>query len=207
VVEAFVRWAGRTGFKLKKPPVESRGDDAVLTPDEMRKLVGAADPEFAAFLKLLWLCGCRPSEAQNMTVENVNWGAGVAVLKEHKTAKKSGKNRLIPLSPDALAVIECQRAKHQSGHLFRSGATGGPYRRWEVGRLMRQTRKRAGVRDAVSLYGSRHTFAATLVKQGVSTARVATILGHTSSAMVEKVYGHLSSDMQGLREVAAKVTG
>lgn len=207
VIEAFVRWAGRVGFRLKKPPVESRGDDAIMTPDEMRTLLAASTGDFGPYLQTLWLSGCRPSEARNMTCENVNWDAGVAVLREHKTSKKTGKPRLVPLSVEAVAVLDGQRAKHKVGHLFRSDVTGGAYRGWEVGRLMRQVRERAGVRESCVCYGYRHTFAATLVRDGVSTGRVAAILGHTSSGMVERVYGHLTSDMQGLRQIAAKVTG
>jgi integrase len=205
-VGAFVRWCRRDGFKLKKPLAETRGDEFILTVDEARKLLAVATGDFRPFLQTLWLTGCRPSEARALTCENVNWSTGVAVLREHKTARKTGKPRVIPFSPEALAVLEVQRQRYGAGHLFRS-VRGNPYSRWACDRMMKRARAKAGVRESCVCYGYRHTFAATLVREGVSTARVAAILGHTSSKLVETTYGHLGSDMQGLRQIAAKVTG
>lgn len=202
VITSFVRWCGRAEFRIRKPPVETRGDEYLLTPEEAAKLLDYAEGDFGPYLRVLWLTGCRPGEARAMTCENVNWAAGVCVLKHHKTAKKTGKPRLIPLSPDALAVLATQRERYGRGHLFRSDGTN-PYRMWEVCRLMRGLRKVCGLRRETICYGCRHSFATTLVKKGHSTARVAAILGHTSSALVERNYAHLLSDMQGLRQVAA----
>lgn len=206
VITSFVRWCGRTEFRIRKPPVETRGDEYLLTPEEAAKLLEHAEGDFGPYLRTLWLTGCRPGEARAMTAENVYWAVGKCVLREHKTARKTGRPRQIPLSDDALAVLAAQRDRYGRGHLFRSDGVNA-FRMWEVCRLMRQLRERCGLRPEVILYGTRHTFATTLVKKGHSTARVAAILGHTSSALVERNYAHLLSDMQGLRQVAADAAG
>lgn len=207
VIGAFVRWCGRSQFRLKRPPVESRGEKSIITPDEIAKLIAAATGDFAALLRVLWLCGCRPSEARNMTAENVNWSAGVVVLREHKLSRKTSKPRLIHLSDEALAVIEQQRAIHRSGYLFRSSWDGGQIREWEAYRLMRRARKKAGVRKEVTAYFTRHTYATRLLEAGVPDSDVAALLGHSGTAMLHQCYSHVAANARRLREVAGKVAG
>ncbi|MDF1565862.1 MAG: tyrosine-type recombinase/integrase [Deltaproteobacteria bacterium] len=60
----------------------------------------------------------------------------------------------------------------------------------------------AGV-PRVSPNDLRRTCASWMVQGGVSNPKVAAWLGHTSTQMVDKVYGHL--DLESLREAAGAV--
>jgi integrase len=52
---------------------------------------------------------------------------------------------------------------------------------------------RAGI-DPVSPNNLRRTYASWLKQRGVDSAVVAKLLGHTSTRMVDLVYGHLADD-------------
>jgi integrase len=45
------------------------------------------------------LTGCRPGEIARVTAADVDVDRGLWVLKKHKTAKKTGKPRLVYLCP------------------------------------------------------------------------------------------------------------
>src|SRR5579885_1348156 len=86
------RWAERTGLlgsnplrHLRKPPMESRGDKALVSDDAHARLYEAAPSYFKPFLRLLFLTGCRPGEAAAITSENFDEANGVVRLREHKT--------------------------------------------------------------------------------------------------------------------------
>lgn len=55
-------------------------------------------------------------------------------------------------------------------------------------------------------YNLRHTHATQALLKGVGVAQVAELLGHTSTEMVSKVYGHLSNQVSHVREAAIQAT-
>jgi integrase len=55
-------------------------------------------------------------------------------------------------------------------------------------------------------YNLRHTFATQALLNGVGVAQVAELLGHTSTEMVSKVYGHLAGEVAHMREAARKAS-
>ena len=46
--------------------------------------------------------GCRPGEVARVTAADVNLELGVWILKRHKTAKKTGKPRIVYLMPSMI---------------------------------------------------------------------------------------------------------
>lgn len=206
VVTCF-RWAVRGGLLavnplsgVRKPPCGSRGSSAVLTPDEFRRLHDAASPAFRPFLLGLWLTGCRPGELARLTVNDVDFEAGVAVLADHKTAGKTGKPRLIFLSPEAVALV---RSQHPAGLVFRN-SWGNGWNRFTLQAAMERARAKAGVPHAIC-YGLRHSFATEALAKGVPDATVAALLGHSSTTMLHKHYAHLTSRADVLREAVRRV--
>src|SRR4029077_8857170 len=58
---------------------------------------------------------------------------------------------------------------------------------------MRDTNKRARISPAINFHGLRHTWASHSVMNGMPLLVVAKNLGHSTTRMVEKHYGHLAS--------------
>jgi integrase len=187
---------------LQKPKNESRGVRVVLTDDEFDRLCSCARPKLRLFLRGLWLTGCRPGELARLRVSDVNWEVGVAVLNEHKTARKTGKPRLIVLSPDALAFF---RSLPPSGEgLLFTNQRGNAWRKETLYDAIKKARTKAGVPQAIC-YGLRHSYATTALANGVPDALVAALLGHQGTAMLHRHYSHLTSRVDVLKEAAKKV--
>jgi integrase len=209
LVTAF-RWAVRAKLldanplaDVHKPPKTSRGAKALLKADEFARLRDAASPAFRSFLTGLWLTGCRPGELEGVEARDVDLKAGVAILAEHKTAEKTGKPRLIYLSPEATALFRAQAEKYPTGPLFRN-SRGGRWTGWSVVKAVEAARKSAGLPHATA-YGLRHSFATDALVNGVPDATVAALLGHTNTGMLHRHYSHLTSQAGVLRQAAALV--
>ena len=56
------------------------------------------------------------------------------------------------------------------------------------------------MRESVSPYGYRHSFATDALANGVPDAHVAELLGHSGTAMLHKHYAHLGAKARVLRE-------
>ena len=94
-----LKWGGFPIVGLKKPPMDSRGDKALVSQDAHAKLMEAAPDNFKPFLMLLYLAGARPSEVSAITADNFDEAGGMVRLKEHKTAHQDGKPSLDGANP------------------------------------------------------------------------------------------------------------
>lgn len=204
-VQLAVRHAGRAGFSLIRPAMPVRDERCVISREEYQQALGECHGDYGPLVQTLFLTGRRPKEVRLLTVEQVNWETGKATLEAHKTRKRTGRPATVYLSAAALAVLKGQADKYGSGHLFRN-ARGRPFSAASVQTRWRLVREKLGLRRQVIPGSMRHSFASHLLEAGASTRDVAELLGHTSTTMVEKIYGKFL-DHNRLREVAAKVTG
>jgi len=187
---------------MSRPPKVSRGAEALLTPEEYALLVKHASPQFALFLRVLYLTGCRPGEAAAITADNFDEANGMVRLAEHKTAHK-GKSRTIFLCPEAVALLREQKERYPHGALLRN-RIGTPWNGPATVKAMFDVRKRAGLPGKIC-YGLRHTFATDALAKGVPDAQVAALLGHSGTAMLHRHYSHLTARSQALREALGRV--
>jgi integrase len=197
------RWIERTPLVgLKRPPKASRGAETLVTAEEHARLLQAATPEFAMFLRVLYATGARPGEVAGITAGNFDANLGVVRLREHKTAHK-GQSRTVYLTPEAVALLLKQREQQPEGPLLRN-TRGKPWRPKAIVKAMIATRERAGISHALA-YGYRHSFATDALADGVPEAHVAALLGHASTAMLHKNYSHLLAKQQVLRDAIGRV--
>ncbi|CAN5464688.1 tyrosine-type recombinase/integrase [soil metagenome] len=202
-IQTALRFAGVT-LTLKTPRKSSRGIEAVVSEDDVNAIVDASRGDFGFFYRFLSLTGCRPAEAMSLRFDHVQVTQGVAILSEHKTAQKTGKKRLIFLSDDALAIVERQRLRYASGHVFQT-STRKAFTLNNACNILWRINKRIGTK--ATLYGMRHTFATRLLAEGVPDAHVAALLGHASTAMLHKHYAHVTAHAGVLREALRKSFG
>jgi len=124
-VVSLLRWAVDAGKLerspiqgIRKPKKQSRGRKAVISQEDHAKLVKAAQGEWKDFLSLLWLTGARPGEIAGLTAADIDLASKTAILSEHKTAEQTGKDRLIVLADEAVAILRRLIAERPQGLLF-----------------------------------------------------------------------------------------
>lgn len=173
---------------------------------EFRALMRHADALFRRVLLFLRLTGCRPGEMAAMTWKDVDLDRGCVVLRSHKTARKTGKPRVIVLPPVLLRLLGWlwARGPFAARHVFVNKA-GTPWNRSNLSLRLQRLRRAAGLPADCKLYGLRHKFATDGVKKGLNLKTLATLLGHTTTAMTEH-YTHIAGDTAHLLEALKKLT-
>ncbi len=154
-----------------------------LAPKEIEALFAALPVTSSGdLIRILLLTGCRPGEAKAMTWGQVNLDAHTWT--KPATTTKQRREHRVPLSPDAVAIIERQPKR---GPLVFTRVDGQPVKRVDV------TWKNA-LRDAGlphhRLYACRHSVASMLASSGVSLQVVGAVLGHSQIATTQR-YAHL----------------
>jgi integrase len=186
---------------LSRPPQGSRAADVLISADEFDRLYAAATDQFRPLLRLVWLTGCRPSEAAQLTAADVDPEKGLAVVRKHKT-KKWGKRRVLYLPPEAVTLLaECVE-RRPTGFLFRTRKGN----RWDwraMGQAMRAARKRAGL-DGKIMYGCRHSFATQALEDGEPDSVVAALLGNTVRTLHSN-YSHVGAQRRLLLAAAGRI--
>jgi integrase len=208
ILTSMFKWAEGEGIVsdnpvkgLKRPARKSRGAKAVVTEAAHKKLMKVASPALRHLLTMLRETGARPSELARLTAQDVDFANNVAVLTEHKTAVY-GKSRLIVLTPKAMSVLKGLVCKTAEGPLLRN-ERGKPWKKDSIVLAMRRASERAGVKAIA--YGYRHALATDALAKGIPEATVAALLGHSSTAMLFKHYGHLTSRTAILKKAAARI--
>jgi len=203
VCQVFFRWAGRADFTLDMPPWGARDERCVISKDELTAALNLCNGDFGPLVQWLFLTGCRPKEGRLLSADMVDWQGGKVVIEDHKTRKKTRKPKTVYLSEPAMDILKGQRVKYDGGNLFRD-SRGGQFTEAAVQLRWRRVRDALGLRSQVVTYGLRHSFATHLLERGKTSRDVAELLGHTSTTMVEKVYGHFVNQDR-LREVTGSL--
>jgi len=205
-------WADKQGLlspsplrSLEVPPNNRR--TRVLTREEQAEILGAIrDQSFRDFVTAMLETGCRPSEVARVSAAEVDLELGVWVFAAHKTAKKTRKPRVVYLTPAMVELTRRLLAEYQQGPLFRGPRNKKPFTRNGIRCRFRRLRKKLPHLKHFVAYNLRHTFATRALVNGVGIAQVAELLGHTSTDMVAKVYGHLAEQVAHMKEAVRKAT-
>jgi integrase len=128
------------------------------------------------------------------------------VFLDHKTAQKTGKPRVIYLTPAMVELSRQLMERYPEGPLFRGPRSKRGFTRNGVRCRFRNLRLRLPHLKGVIAYAYRHTFATDALTNGVGIAQVAELLGHTNTDMVMRHYQHLRERTEHLRQAAAKAT-
>jgi integrase len=207
----FFRWCVEQGLLpvnpiqgIRKPHVRSRGQDALATPEEHVLMMANATPALRDVLFALHESGARPGEVLSVTAADFHAEQNVWILAKHKTAGKTGKPRIIFLTPPLVTLCRTLVERYPTGALFRT-STGKPWcHGCYLAEQVRKLRKRLGIKGVVP-YGYRHGFATDALANGVPDAHVAELLGHSGTAMLHRHYAHLTAKAKVLREALGKV--
>ncbi len=169
-IKASLSYALENGWIVKKPKVkmirENRQSMAerIISPENLKKIIEAADPVFSRYLTVLLWTGGRRREVLNLTWHAVDFEAGSVLL----TRTKGKRDRRIPLLPGAISALE--PVKKDIGRVFPE---------WHPDTVSKWFHLLAkGIGINARLHDLRHSAAYYLLKSGVPLQVVKEILGH-----------------------------
>ena len=188
---------------IPRPGISQR--PATLTDEEVGRIFAATkDRPFLDLLTILRETGCRPSEAMRLEASMVDVEGRAAVLVRSKTSGKTGRPRILFLTPRAMEVIERLARDHPEGPILRN-RTGKPWTRNAIALRFIRIRKRLGLGPEATAEAFRHGYATDALERGVPIATVAELLGHRGTRMVEAYYSHLHERREHLRDASGIV--
>lgn len=167
-----------------------------LTPEEQVRLVNACPPDFRRLVQGALFLGARYGELARLRVQDINAKAGTVWVGPRKTEK--GRHVVLTEEGKGFFQTLCAGRGGQERVFLRDQATrttrtdaGSEWASSDQKALMAAACKAAKV-EALTFHELRHTYASGLVNAGVPLAYVAAQLGHSSTRMVERFYGHLA---------------
>jgi integrase len=179
----------RTAPVIKHLPVEDSTRVRFLSPTEEKALRTAlAAKTTPAYLRALTLLaintGCRRGELLSLDWSNVDLER--KQLRVTSANSKTGRQRFIPLNPEALDVLE--QIDGEEGLVFPG----------KKGRMSHFKRSWATLTKAAKLtdfhfHDLRHHFASRLVQSQIDLYTVGELLGHSGTTMTKR-YAHLSDE-------------
>jgi integrase len=153
-----------------------------LTEAEFDAVCAELEPGRRLWACLAALAGGSAGEVERCAWETTNLVDGVLLM---PGTKRDTRRRWVPIAPALYAYLDDVKPKDRRGLLVE---------RWgNVRRDLHAACDRAKVKR-VSPNDLRRTFASWMVQQGVDLFTVSNLMGHSSTRMVEKVYGKLSRE-------------
>ena len=205
--ERFQKWAVEnklvaqpiTTGKMEKP--RGRLRERIPTEAEVAAILKIAPKPFVLIYQGLRQCGARPNELCRATVAHWDQVNGQIVLTEHKTAKKTGKPRVICVGERFAEILRESLGTRTAGPLFvtEKGKAWTPAR---LSDMYRTLRNKAGLPGDLVLYLTRHEHATKLCQAGVNLFEVAQGLGHVDTKTTQR---YLHTTPERLRNNQDKV--
>lgn len=149
-----------------------------LREDEIRKLLNSPTREKIRdrlILRILYKCGLRVSELTKLRIQDIDFTECLITVR----GGKGGKDRVVPIDPDTLTLIEFYKEGAEEGVLILS-ERGTPISTRQVERLVKDYARKSGIKKNVYPHMLRHTFAVHCLKAGMNLRSVQKMLGHSS---------------------------
>lgn len=172
-----------------RKPAPSRGRTRVLDPTETARLFEALgetrNPWIAPLVKLALATAMRRSELLSLTWTQVDLRRRTAFLRD----TKNGHSRHVPLSPEALAVLE-PLPRSADGRVFPTTAPA-------LRKAFERARERAGLSD-LHLHDLRHCATTKLAEALPNVLELAAVTGHRDQRMLAR-YFHANPEALALK--------
>jgi len=174
---------------LEKPRVGRR--DRIPTPAETEAILARASPAFRLIYSALRQCGARPGELCRAMIADMDRVNRVITSKQHKTARKTGQARRIPIGRKLGEMLDQAIGTRTEGQVFLT-PTGRPWRVANLSRTYSRLRDLAGLPKDLVLYLARHECGTKICREkGIEYAR--RLLGHSNISTTQR-YMHLDDN-------------
>ena len=201
IFELAIRWGYATTNPAERIalPRQEHNEIAFLSPDQVRLLIEATDPEWKALIALGAMCGLRKGEClaldhsgvlfseKRIHIKQSLWNGQ---LQEPKTKRSIAK---VPMSPtvEALLMDRLLICPPSPLNLVFCRADGSPLRADWVNRgVLAPALERAGL-PRVTFHGLRHSFVAGLISENVPIKVIQELARHASVQTTLDKYGHI----------------
>lgn len=188
--------------KLKKYKITER--ELILTPVQIEALDAALTElvelrslrhEFACFVRLLMVTGCRKTEIMHAKRSWVDFERRLLLLPDSKVGQ-----RRIPLSQEAIEIIKSlPEGEWLIPGMIRGQPLRTPYGAWEI------LKKHAGLPKELRIHDLRHTFASLGHMSGLTQKQLADALGHRQLSTTARYLHGLVGDQAAVAEKMGEV--
>ncbi len=184
----------RNPFKLLPAPKRQKILPKFLTVSETEQLLNTAThtktaPRDRALFELMYSSGLRRSEVTGLKIADVDFFNGIV-----KVFGKGAKERLVPVTDEALAALKdylATRQNPQAQEALFLNKNGKPLTGDGLAHIVKKTALQAQLVRRVTPHSLRHSFATHLLNNGCDLRSLQEMLGHKSLAATQ-VYTHVS---------------
>jgi integrase len=208
VLRRLLRFAARRGYLKTLPEFprlsEAPRKDVQLSPEQLDRLLAAAEPGWRVLFTLAAHTGLRIGELAALKWEAVDLRnrqlfVRLAVHDGIEGLPKSNQVRVVPLNGPALAALEGHKRIDGVDYVFT--LDGKQLDRRDVRFPLERAVKAAKV-PRVTIHGLRHVFGSHLVERGAGLSEVRDLMGHSSLTVTER---YLHSRPSRLAEAVARL--
>lgn len=200
-------WAIKEGY-IEKNPISHYDMPEIKTrefcpSEEQYKelLTKIKDQRFTDLVTMAWETGARPQELINVQVRHVQGSAWV--FPKHE-AKGKRRKRVVYLNDFAAETTKrLIEGKDPNDYLFQN-LRGGNWTAYSVNCRFLRLKEKLGVKFC--LYSLRHAFCTRMLKSGLDSIAVSRLMGHSSTAMVDRIYNHIHEEDDYLLEALKKAS-
>jgi len=175
-------------------PAHTKQEIEPFTPEEVSRLIDAADGWFKNFLAISFYTGMRTGEVLGLMHSDIDFDrmeirVQRAITRGRiSTPKTTSGIRSVPIFSNAVPYLREQVARSKSLYLFSNQAGKPLHGADSLKRYWAKSTKAAEV-EYRKLYSTRHTFITAMLKSGtVSILELAQIVGHANSEPIMKNY-------------------
>jgi integrase len=174
----------------------------IPTPEDVGKIMAAAEEWFRPFIGLCAFAGLRLGEAAAVKLEDIDFLRRTLTVsrqvqraggpKVEIRAPKYGSERVVFLPDDLVTMLAAHVERigvRPAGWLF-VGTGDDPPHQDTVGSQWRRTLRAAGL-SRIKLHDLRHFYASGLIAQGCDVVTVQRSLGHSAATTTLNTYSHL----------------
>lgn len=188
-----LNWAAKQGLIDRAPaidmPPKPAPKDRYLTRAEIDRLLAAdAEPHIALAIRLMLMTGGRVGAILELTWDRVDLDRGQINLRLDDGGPRKGR-AVVPVNPALRAALIEARKSALSDHVIEWA--GGPVK--SIRRGFARAVVNAGLKD-VTPHTLRHTAAVHMAEAGVPMSRISQFLGHSNTAVTERVYARFAPD-------------
>lgn len=161
----------------------------VLSKEEVKAILEVhGNLKHRTMLSLIYACGLRRAELLNITFKDINRER----MTLHVYQSKGNKDRIVPLSPKILEMLEdYYKAYKPKVWMFEGQKEGTQYSGESLQKVLKTALKKANIKKPATLHWLRHSYATHLLESGTDLRYIQELLGHNSSRTTE-IYTHVS---------------
>lgn len=167
----------------------SKSRTRVLSHEQCRALLAAADPPIRDLIAAAMHTGCRTGSLCGMLVHHYEPSTGRVFVENAKNHRVY--HVILTEAGNAFFADKCADRPPRAPMFLRANGTG-----WTPGQALKElykVSKKADIDPAVTFYDLRHTYASHALMSGVSAQVLRHQMGHADTRMIEHHYGHLTN--------------